>query len=358
MVGEPIATPPTPAADPTPKPSSVTDAIKAKDFESYRTARHAERVSGTNSVIADDNPAAPSAAEPKGTAPAVEAETNKDAAPSAAAVPKPRVEARASENRVPELLADRSRLETENARLRADLAARPSAPTSDAKPAASSAVAPTDDPEPDPTDATKYPDGMFDRKFVQDQARWGARQELQQHEQARQTREKAETFAKQQVARVGSFHALMVKAGDGDPQKFYASISEDVRNLKPMALLGPDETPTARHAIAEEILSSDHAAAFMTHFTDHPEDLARISQLTTPVDVLREMSKLEARLSATTEQPKPEPKTITKMPDAGIVLGRRPADTADPVEAALKRKDFPAYQAAKRRALVASLRGQ
>lgn len=57
------------------------------------------------------------------------------------------------------------------------------------------------DPEPDPGDTTKYPEGQFDRGFIKDQARWAARQETKQfaqtsrQEQEQQVRQQAEAAA-------------------------------------------------------------------------------------------------------------------------------------------------------------------
>lgn len=51
-------------------------------------------------------------------------------------------------------------------------------PAEEAKQAATAQVnASQADPEPDPADTTKYPEGQFDRAFIRDQARWAARQE-------------------------------------------------------------------------------------------------------------------------------------------------------------------------------------
>jgi hypothetical protein len=51
------------------------------------------------------------------------------------------------------------------------------------------------DPEPDPNDTSKYPDGQFDRKFYKDQARWEARQELREYQQQESRRQREQSMA-------------------------------------------------------------------------------------------------------------------------------------------------------------------
>ena len=61
--------------------------------------------------------------------------------------------------------------------------AKPSMPSGGSPPPAAQ-PAPAADPEPDPADATTYPDGQYDRKYLKDQARWEARQELATYQQS------------------------------------------------------------------------------------------------------------------------------------------------------------------------------
>lgn len=85
------------------------------------------------------------------------------------------------------------------------------------------------------------------------------------------------------------------------------------------------------------------------HLVTHPEDFTRIGALN-PIQQLRELGKLEARLDPT-ESPRtsasagPAAKHVTTAPVPPTTLSARSADPADPLDAALKDRDFRRYEA-------------
>lgn len=84
---------------------------------------------------------------------------------------------------------------------------------------------------------------------------------------------------------------------------------------------------------------------------EHPEELTRIGALT-PIAALRELGKLEARYEQTADTSAsagPVATQVTKAPAPPVTLGARPAEPADPFEAAMRSGDFRAYEAAANR---------
>jgi hypothetical protein len=99
------------------------------------------------------------------------------------------------------------------------------------------------------------------------------------------------------------------------------------------------------------------APQLMRHFSDHPEDLQRLSRLA-PRELLREMGKLEATIEKPASAPAPPaapPKTVTDAPAPPPTLGSRPAVPNDDAEGAVARGDFKAYEEAANRREVGAL---
>jgi len=88
------------------------------------------------------------------------------------------------------------------------------------------------------------------------------------------------------------------EAGVGD------RLSPEVLELKPVFGLEAGESPTGANFLASAILSDpDAAPGLLVHFSEHPEDLERISALSSVHSVLREVGRIEAGLGTTTPQP-------------------------------------------------------
>lgn len=290
------------------------------------------RLTGEFPASPEPNPqdSAPATPEP---APAASTEASSSPAPEAGTPKRP--DPRASENRIPVLLADRAKAteraekaERELAELRARL------PATDAKPGPSPATttpkaAPATDPEPDPENAAVYPDGVYDRKFITDQAKWAARDAFRQ-EQARQaSTAKASQLTQTWEARTAAATALN-PAFDGPA----------------FDRLVPTGSP-----LDVWFLESPDSAPVMAHLGTNLAELARIQALS-PIAQVRELARLELTLAKPTEPAKPATTALAPPP---VTLGNRAAIPGDEVQEAGARGDFRAFrQAANRRDIAAA----
>ena len=105
-----------------------------------------------------------------------------------------------------------------------------------------------------------------------------------------------------------------------------------------------------QHVIADEIVSSEHTDKLLLHFSteDGQKDFRRLMGMP-PQLLLREFGRIEERLGGAkpaSESQAPPPKTLSTAPPPGKTLGTRTTEPVDPSDAALKRKDFAAYEAA------------
>ncbi len=350
----PTAAPSAAVADATTPVPATDAAVINNDVSAYREARRAERAGKPLDPKTIDSASSPDA-------PAKPASDATSAAPSAASPGKPekRTDPRATENRVPELLAERAQLRAENDAIRRRLEAleRPATRT-DATPAASSpasAQAGLDPNDPEPkledfeADPTKYPDPYTAHQRAL--ARWEARNEFRTLKAEEQTRVAKEHREQVKTERFTTFRKTIDGAGG---QPFLESLSEEVRSLRPFDSLDLDtEEPNGLNAVAQQFLVSPVAPALMRHFSDHPEELRRFAGLH-PTTFFLEMGKLEERLG----KPKAAataPKTTTSAPAPPTVLGGRPTEPADELEGAVAADDVAAYKAAKQRQRAASL---
>lgn len=216
-------------------------------------------------------------------------------------------------------------------------------------------VAAATEAEPDPADLTKYPEGQYDRKFVKDLANYEARQVIRSDRERVQQQHSADVHEQQQSARVEAFHGVMQGVLKQDAA-FMSTISDDVKQLQTFAQLAEEKKAgripahvqgNGYNAIAEELVDSPIPHTLMRHFTEHPEELARIAALA-PRALAREFGKLEATLTAPARPTAPAPKTITSMPTPPHTVGSKTTEPVDPLVKAVKDRDPEAYLAAKR----------
>lgn len=322
------------AAAPAPQPEAVDpiltaadQAVVSDDVSAYRTARQAER-SGT--PLAPTPPAPVDAEEPPEPATA-EGERK---------LSKRQQQINDYERRIAEQAA-------ELARLKASSAPAPASPAPRSEPA--TPAPPTLPPELESYEAyaAQHPDTTYEQ-FIAARIRAELKHERDQ-EAAAQTQ--AQT-AQARQARITKFAEQRDAARQADPT-FDSRISPDVANLRPIDVLGPDEPVTAMNALAQEIVLSDRPIELMRHFSDHPEDLARIGALPTARELLREMARLEATLSA---PPAPASKPVTSAPPPPTTLGSKAADPADETDAAVASGDVARYREARLRQRTAGMR--
>lgn len=192
--------------------------------------------------------------------------------------------------------------------------------------------------------------------FVEDLTDW----KVEQREADAQRTQRESELTRSQSERATQFQERIKAAESADPE-FAKSISYDVLSLKPFSALLPGESPSARNAIAEELLSSPVAPQLMRHFSDHPGDLRRLESLL-PRELLREFGKLEARFATETpaavQTPQaPTTKHLSSAPPPPTTLGSRPADAGDAIKSAVSRKDYTSYRdEANRRDIAAATR--
>lgn len=317
--------------------TAADQAVATNDYSAFKEAKRAER---TGKPL-DPTPAADSSP----------AET--PAADSSSADPVKRSDKRATENRLPVLASENAKLKARIAELEAAHQAQPPKQdvATDSSPATAKPTAPTYPDHLQSFDAylAKTPEGDYETYL---ESRADVRSEWRQATREAETRERA--AASEHVKRVQErdtkFRERMDAATKTDPQ-FFETLSEDVKRLKPFDAIRDangrwTEQPSGRHAIATEILDSEHSAQLMRHFTDHPEELSRIAALH-PTALLKEMTKLELSFGGTGKPAAAAtpPKLVTDQPDPPTQLGRRPAEPEDPTDAAVKSGDFAAFKA-------------
>lgn len=147
------------------------------------------------------------------------------------------------------------------------------------------ASAPDGDKEPSEDDFDNY------RDYVRAAARWEARQEFKQQQEARTREQQQRALDDRLVQQINKF---------GDAIRPHVeTFSPDVLALKTEFQLRPGERPTASNWIANELFTdTENAPALMSHLSEHPDVLQRLAALPTPRDVTREMAILVTRLTA------------------------------------------------------------
>lgn len=202
---------------------------------------------------------------------------------------------KSAQRRIDEAIYQREEARRELAAVREQLAAyqrQQAAPqgSSAAGPYASGGAA---DPQPDPSDASRYPDGVWDQRFQADMARWGARQEVRAFQQQQLQARAQQAVATEHQAIAQEFATRMEQAGPD----VVTSLAPHVKELRPLMSLRPGEQPTGETAMADALLTSEQPARLAQYLSDHPDDFRRIAALH-PTLAMREIGRLEARLDA------------------------------------------------------------
>jgi len=144
---------------------------------------------------------------------------------------------------------------------------------------------------------------------------------------------RAKELVEQSKAERFSLFEKQIKAETEKDPEFLDKISQDVINLRPLSVLGPDEPRTALNVLAEQFLVSDMAPRLMMYFTEHPDELRRFSALH-PLRFGVELGKIEERLGTATtatvpvveiSKAKPPVRPVTGGPTTG---DKPPSDEA------------------------------
>lgn len=149
-----------------------------------------------------------------------------------------------------------------------------------------------DDPRPKDEDFQDYSD------LIEARAQWATRQAHRKLTERTVQAQQEQQYRAGIDTRWGKHIERITKAGGED---FLGGFDpEHLKAMRPTFSLGPGERPGPINVITDEIVSSEHGPAMMVYFRDNPEDFQRIAALGTPLDVAKEMAKLEYRLSAAT----------------------------------------------------------
>jgi hypothetical protein len=181
------------------------------------------------------------------------------------------------------------------------------------------------DPEPSLDQFGGAPDPVV--AYVRELGLWSGRQEVRANIRAQNHRAGQQAADAREQGRASSLAKKISDAvTDGDTERipeFLDTISDDVIQLQTFAQLAPGQRPTGRTAVAEYIVDADHPHLLMRHFTDHPEDLQRLSTLP-PSVAFGQMGKLEQRLEAAHPAgPAPTPVSRARSPIKPVAGSQR-----------------------------------
>lgn len=328
---QPAGSSPAESTAPTATATRSLDSLSASERDSWRLTG---KVPDAAPPADPDDTADPSPAEPAAQAASTDA-TDQAASEPAAVGKKKGVKAR-NEELDAEIAALNDKLR-QRAMLRAQVEQvdAPPPPASDVSAGSSPGAVAEDFPSFDEWAAVPANAGQPYERYVRELARheYRAEQQQQQRVQAVQTR-------------VEQFRSRVTQAAQADPN-LWAELAPEVVNLRPIDDLRPGERPTPLNVLAQEIVQSEHAPALLRHFSRDANALRRVAAMSF-ADVVREVGRLEARLSAPTTPAIPAV-PVSKAPNPPTTLGSKPVAPADEIDGAISRRDFAAYRDAQNR---------
>lgn len=308
------------ATDTAPVAETALDrAVVSGDVAAFRAAKRAEQSGKPLDVAADPSPA------------------DATADPSPAADVKPRVDRRATEHRVPELLADRANWRTRAEQAERELAALKQPPPTDAKQADSSQAAGVEDfpefdawlakPENEGKSYTQYQRALI--RFEYDQA------------QAESSRKAAQTTAEQESRERIAAYQKGAEAFVKDHDDYWT-------------VVGPiTSTPRSERTevLGDVIQRSPNAPALLYELGTKPETWQRLLSIPERLAVY-ELGKIDAALSTPA---KPTPQRLTHASEPPTILGRKAVEPANAIDAAVASGDVAQFRAARLKERLAGI---
>lgn len=191
--------------------------------------------------------------------------------------------------RVQKVTWEREEAKREAAELRARLEALEARQHTPAPAAPTPQATPDGDPEPQEADFEVYGD------YVKKISEWQARQVFKAQQQQWQAQAQTASSEQFHAQRAQQFATRLQTATQADPT-FLQTIHPAVLALRPSSSLQPGERATAMHAVADALIDSEVPDALMRHWTEHFDDDFRRLLTLHPIQVIREVGKLEARL--------------------------------------------------------------
>lgn len=153
-----------------------------------------------------------------------------------------------------------------------------------------------------------------------------------------------ETQQARETARIASYQSAAKDVIANVPDTLLATIPQLI-NAKPVELLAPNETPTVWNYAAHEVLESKHAVALTKHLAEHPDEMAQLAATTSPLETVRMIARLEARIAGSSvSPPAPAGSPVSLAPPPPETLGKRPAQPADELSDAIRTGDFQRYR--------------
>lgn len=165
------------------------------------------------------------------------------------------------------------------------------------------------------------------------------------HERIRQQHQQAQARQAETTERVTTYQQRMSQAEEADPE-FWNKIRPEIKQLRPLAVLQPGEMPTMQTILAEGIVRSELAPQLLLHLSEHPDEFSRLSKITDPFAIPKEIGKLEATLGSPVVPATvpPPPKTVTDAPAPPPTLTPKAQAPVDEALAALHAGDFTRYR--------------
>lgn len=164
---------------------------------------------------------------------------------------------------------------------------------------------------------------------------------LAKAENERSEKARGEAINAKKSEQISAFNKRMQEAIQADPT-FSERVSQDVIELVPSMLLPPGEKAGPLNALADRFIVSEVGPALMMYFTDHPEDVQRLSQMY-PADFWMELGYIERGLVSAPSLPQATNPSISKAkppvrPVAGSSIGGDEGNLDDlPVEEYIRR---------------------
>lgn len=179
-------------------------------------------------------------------------------------------------------------------------------------------------------------DYLTDRKL--DAREQASKQQTEQQQRAREL----ETRVQASQQRLKTFLETNPDAKD--------RIHPTLLNLTPISALKDGDPIGPHNFIAEQIWRSDYPGQLAVHFSEHPEDFDALMRAGDPETIVRRIGRIEATFDKPAPDPsetrdtKPSPKTVPDAEEMPVVLGKKVPATASGTEAAIKSRDFAAYE--------------
>ena len=171
-----------------------------------------------------------------------------------------------------------------------------------------------------------FPDASYGQ-FLSYTARYETRAFAYQQQQAQQVSTQVQSYREKAAA---------------IPKEALTALPRDVIDAKPVSLLGPQEQPGVWNYAVQEILDASDSAALVSHLVAHPEDVQAIAATRTPLETIRTVAQINARLSSSVP-PQSVVKTTTSAPAPVETLGSKRSAPASEAQAAVAAGDFARY---------------